>query len=295
MANRNVSQLPENTDPQDTDWLLGASGNSPSVLQKIAVGNLPGSSAGGSIKFALPINENYVLTSSGYYFTDNTASDIEINCSNLGIGENIYWQNLSTKSVVFSGLNSIDSVSIPVNQGVKISSSNFIQFFLKDENKNIKKIEGNHLIDWIPGFAPFGFRFWRVDFNWILSEIQFYYEDAPSTKVALNSANIISFARSSTYSTGSLEYDDAVLNDGSYAGYTGRADGAGKQSYLIELPTEKVVSAVNLGGQNGGFYNRPTEVDLYRGNSLTDWTLIKTWTGSPLNIPVNSQDAKFDV
>ena len=37
MANRNVSQLPENTAPQDSDWLLGASGNSPSVLQKIPV------------------------------------------------------------------------------------------------------------------------------------------------------------------------------------------------------------------------------------------------------------------
>ena len=156
MANRNVSQLPENTAPQESDWLLGASGNSPSVLQKMAVGNLPGSTAiaGGSIKFSLPINENYTLTSSGYYFTDAIASDIEIDCSNLGIGEHIYWLNLSTKAIVFSGLNSIDSVSIPANKGVKISSSNFIQFFLKDENKNIKKIEGNHLIHWIPGQSP---------------------------------------------------------------------------------------------------------------------------------------------
>ena len=45
-------------------------------------------------------------------------------------------------------------MSIPANKGVKISSSNFIQFFLKDENKNIKKIEGNHLIHWIPGQSP---------------------------------------------------------------------------------------------------------------------------------------------
>ena len=88
MANRNVSQLPENTDPQESDWLLGASGNSPSVLQKMAVGNIkPANESGGSIKFSLPINENYTLTSSGYYFTDNIASDIEIDCSNLGIGE----------------------------------------------------------------------------------------------------------------------------------------------------------------------------------------------------------------
>jgi hypothetical protein len=63
MVNKNLSQLPENTDPQATDWLLLASGDSPTVFQKVAVGNLPGSSGGGgSIKFALPINENYTLT-----------------------------------------------------------------------------------------------------------------------------------------------------------------------------------------------------------------------------------------
>ena len=156
MANRNVSQLPENTDPQDTDWILGASGNSPSVFQKIAVGNIKpaNTGSGGSIKFSLPINENYTLTSSGYYFTYAIAADIEIDCSNLGIGDHIYWQNLSTKSIVFSGLNSIDSISIPANKGIKITSTNFIELFLKDTNKNIKKLQGNHTIYWRPGQAP---------------------------------------------------------------------------------------------------------------------------------------------
>ena len=155
MANRNVSQLPENTDPQDSDWLLGASGNSPSVLQKINVGNLPGSSAGGSIKFALPINENYTLTSSGYYFTDAiaSASDIEINCSNLGIGDHIYWQNLSTKNVFFSGLNSIDSVSIPSTKGARVLSGNYLEFFAKDSSKNAKSMAGSYTINYLPGQA----------------------------------------------------------------------------------------------------------------------------------------------
>lgn len=35
---RNLTDLPLNDDPQDTDWLLGASGISPAVFQKIPVG-----------------------------------------------------------------------------------------------------------------------------------------------------------------------------------------------------------------------------------------------------------------
>jgi hypothetical protein len=155
MANKNLSQLPENTDPQDTDWLLLASGDSPTVFQKAAVGNLPGSaSAGGSIKFALPINENYVLTSSGYYFTDAIASDIEIDCSNLEIGDHIYWVNESTKSVFFSGLNSIDYAYFPSNKTIKIKSGNLLEFFLKDESKNTKKLLGNYDISWNLGYLP---------------------------------------------------------------------------------------------------------------------------------------------
>lgn len=100
------------------------------------------------------INENTSLTSSDYYFTDALTSDIEVNCSNLGIGDHIFWFNLSTKSVVFSGLNSIDSTSIPANKGVKVSSGDFIEFFLKDASNNIKKIQGTHTIDWVPGYTP---------------------------------------------------------------------------------------------------------------------------------------------
>jgi hypothetical protein len=127
------------------------------VLQKIAVGNLPGSASsggGGSIKFALPINQNNTLTSSGYYFTDAIAANIGIDCINLGIGDHIYWQNLSLNAIVFSGLNSIDSVQIPANKGVKIASGNSIEFFLKDSNNNIKTLLGAYTIDWVHGYIP---------------------------------------------------------------------------------------------------------------------------------------------
>jgi hypothetical protein len=114
MTNKNVSQLPTNSTPQDSDWLLGASGDSPSVFQKIPVGSLiPTTQNSGSIKFSLPVNQNTALTSSGYYFTDNIAANIGIDCSGLGIGEHISWLNLSTKAVVFYGLSTVNGVTIP--------------------------------------------------------------------------------------------------------------------------------------------------------------------------------------
>jgi hypothetical protein len=155
MTNKNVSQLPTNSDPQDSDWLLGASGDSPSVFQKIPVGSLiPTTQNSGSIKFSLPVNQNTALTSSGYYFTDNIAANIGIDCSGLGIGEHISWLNLSTKAVVFYGLSTVNGVTIPANQGVKIASANSIDFFLLDANHNIKIISGSYLIYWIPGQEP---------------------------------------------------------------------------------------------------------------------------------------------
>lgn len=155
MTNKNVSQLPINSDPQDSDWLLGASGNSPSVFQKIPVGSLtPATQNSGSIKFSLPVNQNTALTSSGYYFTDNIAANIEIDCIGLGIGEHINWQNLSTKAVVFYGLSTVNGVTIPANKGVKINTNNSIDFFLLDASHNIKIISGTYTIDWIPSLAP---------------------------------------------------------------------------------------------------------------------------------------------
>jgi hypothetical protein len=149
MANRNLSQLPENTDPQVSDWLLGASGNSPSVLQKMAVGNIKSASSGsgGSIKFALPINENHTLARSGYYFTDAIAANIEIDCSSLEIGDHILWVNLSNKNLLFKGLNSINSTVIPDNKGIIVFPSKYIEFFFYDDNKNIKNINGDYLIN----------------------------------------------------------------------------------------------------------------------------------------------------
>lgn len=155
MTNKNVSQLPINSDPQDSDWLLGASGNSPSVFQKIPVGSLiPTTQNSGSIKFSLPVNQNTALTNSGYYFTDNIAANIGIDCSGLGIGEHINWQNLSTKSIIFYGLSSIDGVTIPANKGIKVETGNSIDFFLLDANHNIKKIAGVYSLDWVPGYTP---------------------------------------------------------------------------------------------------------------------------------------------
>ena len=155
MTNKNVSQLPTNSDPQDSDWLLGASGDSPSIFQKIPVGSLtPATQNSGSIKFSLPVNQNTALTSSGYYFTDNITANIGIDCSGLGIGEHISWLNLSTKFIVFYGLSTVNGVTIPTNKGVKINADNSIDFFLLDVSHNIKIISGSYSIYWVPGQEP---------------------------------------------------------------------------------------------------------------------------------------------
>jgi hypothetical protein len=155
MTNKNLSQLPTNSTPQDSDWLLGASGDSPSVFQKIPVGALiPSTQNSGSIKFSLPVNQNTALTSSGYYFTNNIAANIGIDCSGLGIGEHISWVNLSTQAVVFYGLSTVNGVTIPANQGVRINPADSIDFFLLDANHNIKIISGSYVIHWIPGQEP---------------------------------------------------------------------------------------------------------------------------------------------
>jgi hypothetical protein len=163
MTNKNVSQLPTNSTPQDSDWLLGASGDSPSVFQKIPVGSLiPTTQNSGSIKFSLPVNQNTALTSSGYYFTDNIAANIGIDCSGLGIGEHISWLNLSTKAVVFYGLSTVNGVTIPANQGIKIEANTSIEFFVQDNSLNIRVLAGNYTINWVPAFAPLPVNFTYV-------------------------------------------------------------------------------------------------------------------------------------
>ena len=87
MANRNVSQLPENTDPQDTDWLLGASGNSPSVLQKMAVGN---------IKLDIPL----IPTKTSEL--ENDSNFVEIDLTGIQNGQSFKWDSNLQKIVFFS-------------------------------------------------------------------------------------------------------------------------------------------------------------------------------------------------
>ena len=106
------------------------------------------------IKFSLPINQNNSLESSGYYFTDNIASNIEINCSSLTTGEHIFWHNISSKNIVFYGITSVNGVSVPTNKGIKVSSGNLLDFYFIDNNHNIRTLSGNYNIDWIPSLAP---------------------------------------------------------------------------------------------------------------------------------------------
>lgn len=129
----------------------------------------------------------------------------------------------------------------------------------------------------------------------ILTEIQFYYSQNPDTKVVLNGTNIISFGRSSEYSTYPTPgYDSAVLNDNTANYYTGSTSSAIFQSYIVELPAEEQVVAIHLMGQDS-YANRPTEVRLYCGLAQDSWSLYKTWTGSPLAIGNGLDGGKFNV
>jgi hypothetical protein len=94
MANRNVSQLSENTAPQDTDWLLGASGNSPSVLQKITVGNL--------------IKTNIKTKTSEL---ENDSNFVQIDLAGIQDGQSFKWDETLQKIVFFSPSSSSSSSS----------------------------------------------------------------------------------------------------------------------------------------------------------------------------------------
>jgi uncharacterized protein YbcV (DUF1398 family) len=239
----------------------------------------------------VPVNAPTLLTQGGYYFTNSLASNIEASFSSPPVGTYVKWYNDSTKSVIISGFTTINGSSIPANQGIAVVMTSMLEFY-SDTIGNAKILSGAQNLAYIPGQEPPGFAWWRVDFNWILTEIQFYYEDAPNTVVTLNGGNIVSFTRSATYSTGALQYESAVLNDGSSSLYTGRTDGL-FQSYIINIPINKNVSAVHLMGQSSG-NNRPTEVRLYKGSDASTWVLVKTWTGSPLSI-TDGTGSKFIV
>lgn len=127
-----------------------------------------------------------------------------------------------------------------------------------------------------PDAIVIGNFFFRVDWNNLLTEIAFYYEDAPETMVILNGGNIVSFTPSQAYSTRwPWQYNLAILNDSNFgSGYTGSIGGT--SSVVIELPNLGIVSALHLGGQSSNF-NRPTVVSLYKGTDLTTWELVQTW------------------
>ena len=154
MTNKNVSQLPTNSDPQDSDWLLGASGNSPSVFQKIPVGAIvPAQSSGGSVNFT-QVNSPVTITQSGYYFTDLLSKNLLVTFTNPPLGTYIKWFNDSTNKVVLSGFTSLDETAIPTNQGIAIAPGNYMEFYVNNGNKNVKTLSGTYFIYWIPGQEP---------------------------------------------------------------------------------------------------------------------------------------------
>lgn len=150
---RNLTDLPLNDDPQDTDWLLGASGISPAVFQKIPVGlvKAPVSSGGGSI--FVPINEPTTLTEGGLFFTDTLASNLLVTFDSPPIGTYIRWLNYSSKRVFFHGFSTVDGVTIPTDKGIFIPSGGFLEGFVNSAG-NFKQLSGSYNIFYLPGLGP---------------------------------------------------------------------------------------------------------------------------------------------
>ena len=273
MTNKNVSQLPTNSTPQDSDWLLGASGDSPSVFQKIPVGSLiPSTKNSGSIKFSLPINQNTALTSSGYYFTNNIAANIGIDCSGLGIGEHISWLNLSTQVVVFYGLSTVNGVTIPANQGVRINPADSIDFFLLDANHNIKIISGSYVIHWIPGQEPPSENL-TYSFNNDTNDLFYYLGTAKRTLAWVNPTT-----RTSLCTISAISWNQSSINSltDRLTGLVGAWNQYGPEYTVLLLnnntftPNKFVISAIGMGNNP-----LPGRIDLkIRAFSSDPWTTI---------------------
>ena len=187
---RNLTDLPLNDDPQDTDWLLGASGISPAVFQKIPVGLVKAPSGGGGGSIFVPINTPTTLTEGGLFFTDTLAENLGIDCSELPLGSRITWVNLSTKSVILYGFSTANGTIIPTNKGIRLGAGNTLDLFVKNGMGWVQILSGLYSFTWIPGLEPPGFIFWRFEFDGSLSEIQADWGLGLKTLTSANGVNI---------------------------------------------------------------------------------------------------------
>lgn len=282
---RNLHQLPLNEDPQLTDWLLGASGLSPAVFQKMQleqVKDLIGASRGGAGLFFTPVNEPTTLEQGGLFFTDTLTENIAVACPTT-VGNYFRWLNYSTKTVILTGFTHVDSTAVPENKGIGIAAGQSLEGFVNQEGK-FKVLSGAYSSAWIPGFEPPGFPFWRIDYNKILSEIQVSFDSNPNQKIVLSGGEVLSFSRSSSLSTAPVGYTYGALNNNLWnEGYIGSDSAAESlfQSYIINFSSAKTIVKVFVGWQSGG-YNRPTNIKLYASLYGDSWSLIKEWAGNPL-------------
>ncbi len=293
---RYADQLPINLAPNGANFLLSTNDSDGKALERIPL-ELAG---GGSKKYTiidendLDIDSNIVLSAGLYLYVGNAPANFEL--SALVDGERVEIINHTAHKVFLFGFTNWvwngTTTALQNDKGLIVEKGGLIAAKHSDNLLLFNTLPNGLAQDWRQGLAPPGYKFWRVDFNEILTEIAFYYEDNPNTIVVLNGANVVSFARTETYSdSGALVFNTAILNDGNFAtGYTGSAD-TRKNAYIIEIPSVKNVSALHLGGQSGGA-NRPTVVTLYKGLDFSNWELVKTWanpsiadnTGSKLTV-----------
>lgn len=135
-------------------------------------------------------------------------------------------------------------------------------------------------------------RYWRIDYNVILAEIQVSF-DGSHTPLVLNSSNNIEFSRlPSPFSTTTTpQYQAGELNNNNITSfeYIGSSNPEHNHAYQILLNTGKTITSIWLVPQGvGGVLNPPSYLRLYTSIDGTQWSLIKEWPVSSLLLSANT-------
>jgi hypothetical protein len=290
---RYADQLPINNAPNGANFLLATNDSDGKALERIPLDLVGG--GGGSTEYtildetALDIDSNYALSAGLYLYIGNAPANFDL--SGLADGERIEIINHTAHKVFLFGFTNWvwdgTTTALQTDNGLIVEKAGLIAVRHNGNLLLFNTLPNGLGQDWREGLAPPGFIYWRVDFTKILTEIQFYYEDAPNTKITLSGANVVAFARSASLSTATLQHNNGVLNDGLYSGYVGTTN-PGYNTWLIQIPNHKNVSALHLGGQGGG-YNRPESVKLFYSTDNINWNLVKEWINPSIADNVGSK------
>lgn len=117
---RNLTDLPLNDDPQDTDWLLGASGISPAVFQKIPVGLVKAAKQKGAlgVNIVAPTNGTRLLLTFPFPATVISFNDLKTTAGTCVIALNLNGTAITPISAVTVNSTPQDVTATASNTGL---------------------------------------------------------------------------------------------------------------------------------------------------------------------------------